>query len=180
MSIPGALTSSNSQMWSTPAFIFNHLKTKYPYDIDLCASNTNKKLDNYLGLDKEINSLGVEWNKFGIFGFCNPPYGDRQYPVKSWVKKAYEEYDQQGFFSSLLLPTNKCDQSWFHKYCLNKSFIEFFEGRIQFVDPLTGEVPLLWSDTQQKFVKMGNSQGSVLITFNGHIGVDSISLKDII
>jgi phage N-6-adenine-methyltransferase len=178
MSLSKAFTTSNDQSWSTPWPIFNFLNSKYDYSIDLCASNTNKKCEKYLGLDQGINSLDVKWHEVSEGrGWANPPYGDDDYPVKDWMEKAYEEYHNHGFSSSWLLPINKQDQKWFHKYCISQSFIEIFEGRIQFVDPITGEIPLRWSDKKQKMVKMGNSQGSMLITFGVGVGIYSLPKK---
>ncbi len=173
-----AFTTSESQEWSTPFPIFNGLKEKYHYDIDLCASKTNRKLDNYLGLDQGVNSLDVDWHTISKSGWINPPYGDKVYPVKYWIEKAFEQWEMYNYTSSLLLPINKQDQPWFHKYCINTARIEIFQGRIQFVDPITGKIPLKWNEEDKKWVKNGNSQGSMLITFGFGAGFDSLIVKE--
>lgn len=174
MTLAKAFTTSIDQDWSTPWNIFRELDRKNNYYIDLCASNTNKKCEKYIGLDKGVNSLDVKWYEMAKSGWCNPPYGDKDYPVRDWVEKAYEE-SQFGFLTSLLLPINKQDQKWFHKIAIPHAKIEIFEGRIQFVDPLTGKIPLRWSEKKQAMVKMGNSQGSMLITFgSGEKGIGSL------
>jgi len=174
MSLPKAFTTSIDQDWSTPLPIFDVLNKKYNYVVDLCASNSNKKCENYIGLDQGKNSLDVKWYEYGSCGWGNPPYGDKTYPVKDWIEKAYEEFIEHNFKSSWLLPINKQDQKWFHKIVIPNAFVEIFEGRIQFVDPITGKIPLRWSDKKQKTVKMGNSQGSMLISFGAGIGIGSL------
>jgi site-specific DNA-methyltransferase (adenine-specific) len=163
MTIPSALTTSKRQDWETPGGVFDAMKGRYPYDIDLCASIRNKKCATYIGLDQPVfgtgvgasaNSLSQRWAGRGFrFGWLNPPFGDKKYPVRDWAMKAYLA-STEGLTVTMLVPLNKLDQPWFHLYAVGKAEVLVVEGRIQFLDPDTG-----------KKSRHGNSQGSVLITW---------------
>jgi phage N-6-adenine-methyltransferase len=165
--IPEALVSSKSQDWATPWPVFNAMREVYPYDIDLCATKHSKKCETYIGFDQSLfghsesnNSLLYKWSALPCgakFGWCNPPYGDRRYPVKAWALKAFTEA-LDNFTSTLLLPINKMDQKWFHQLAMEHAEVRIVEGRIQFVDPVTG-LP----------GKNSNSQGSMLITWGPNV-----------
>jgi phage N-6-adenine-methyltransferase len=147
--IQKVMFSSQKDDWETPQELFDELNAKYgPFDLDICASDHNKKCSAYF--DKEMNGLTLEWvttstffhdHEFSYGGMAsiethpakcwmNPPYGRE---IGKWVKKAYEE-SQSGALVVCLLPSRTCT-SWFHDYIYNKPGVEvhFIRGRIRFV-----------------------------------------------
>lgn len=89
-----------------------------------------------------------------------------------WTGKAYAQVER-GFTSTWLLPLNKQDQKWFHKWALEVTEVRIVEGRINYVDPVTGLRPKTWKEGKDgepgKWVTEGNSQGSMLITWGPNV-----------
>ena len=123
MGINNGLFTSNTDLWSTPQWLFDKLNEKYHFDLDACATEENAKCKNYF--TKEIDGLKQEWK--GII-FMNPPYGRE---IGNWIKKAYES-SLDGALVICLLPS-RTDTKWFHDYCV-KGEIEFLKGRLKFGD----------------------------------------------
>ena len=158
MSLPKALVSSETQNWTTPDEFWIPLDKEFNFVLDVAAQKENTKCLEYLTI--EDDALKHPWKKTN---WCNPPYGDRKYPVKSWVAKAYEE-SVIGNTTVMLLPINKMDQQWFHDLALKNAEIRIVKGRVHFVDALTKKRPTKLNK-KGKLVKDGNSQGSMLIIF---------------
>lgn len=76
---PG-LTSSNTDEWPTPDYLFDELNKEFNFNLDVCATDHNHKCDQYF--TKEIDGLSQDWK-----GVCwmNPPYGRT---INQWLKKA--------------------------------------------------------------------------------------------
>lgn len=76
----------------------------------------------YQGTGRTVPSLG------GGRVWCNPPYGRK---IGKWVKKAYDEYKQNGTTVVMLLPA-RTDTRWFHDYIYGVAEIIFIKGRLRF------------------------------------------------
>lgn len=113
--------SSKTDMWETPIDLFQKLDSAYHFTIDVCATNENKKCDEFFS--KEQDGLAQEWT--GNV-WCNPPYGRE---IGKWVKKASESK----CFVCMLLPA-RTDTKWFHEYIYNnqRASVEFIKGRLKF------------------------------------------------
>ena len=121
--------------WQTPTELFGKLNDEFDFDLDVCAYYKNTKCDLYL--NKEIDSLYVDWRKQMNFSFVcwmNPPYSRGN--IDKFVKKAYEE-SQKGCTVVGLLPLRSA--SWFHKYVMKAHEIRFLTRRVKFIDPETGK-----------------------------------------
>ena len=115
------LTSSATDNWETPQWLFDKYDAIYHFTLDAASSDENAKVANhYTAMD---NGLLQKW---GGVVWLNPPYGKQ---IGKWVKKAYEE-SKDGATVVCLLPA-RTDTSWFHDYC-TKGQIEFIRGRIRF------------------------------------------------
>ena len=101
--------------------MFNRVNDEFNFTLDVCANETNHKLDNYI--NEETNSLIQEWD-----GSCwmNPPYKD----MKKWVIKAYNESRKDDCTVVCLIPA-RTNTNWWHEYCM-KGEIRFIEGRPKF------------------------------------------------
>lgn len=118
------LFSSRTEEWETPQYVFDYLNNIFKFDIDVCATKDNRKVDNWFS--KEHDGLRQNWNLYKSC-FMNPPYGKE---IIKWMQKAYNE--------SLLgvnvvcLVHSRTDTRWFHDYAMKSSEIWFIKGRLKF------------------------------------------------
>jgi len=178
MNNPKPFLTSNSQEWETPWWLIKAIERKHgiKYLLDIAATRDNRRAPMWIergeNLEQyEIHKLFIEAcctmsNSPLLFGkspyeysqdsdirdkfhiWCNPPYGDKEFPVKWWAEIALR-LAAWGANTTMLLPTNKFDQKWFEALNCN-ACIEFITGRVQFT--ING-----------KRGKNSNTQGSVLI-----------------
>lgn len=113
--------SSKTDDWATPLDFFVSQDAIHGFDLDVCASDSNAKCNEYY--TKDDDALSKQWK-----GVCwmNPPYGRE---IGKWVRKAYES-SLSGAKVVCLLPA-RTDTKWFHDYC-TKGSIEFIKGRLKF------------------------------------------------
>lgn len=110
--------SSETDDWATPQAFFDEMNKKYgPLQLDVCASDYNRKCGYYYSIDRSQDGLQAEWHKAWGFNsppkcWMNPPYSD----LKSWVRKAYEE-SKKGCTVVCLIPA-RTDTDAFHRYIL--------------------------------------------------------------
>lgn len=142
------------QNWSTPPDIFNQLQSKVQYywpasygagafsafhfDLACDAMNAKAPMLNAGAFASGYDTLQVPWNqtvKYGGDGgfrlrpatyWCNPPWNN----VAAFTNKAITDQAKVCF----LLPS-RTDQKWFRPLA-QIAVIEWFEGRVAFVDPL--------------------------------------------
>ena len=120
-----AMFSSKSDDWATPIKVFNELNDEFGFDLDVCASHENHKVDTYF--TKEDDGLSQCW--YNKICFMNPPYGRA---IGHWVEKAYFQSVFHKATVVCLLPA-RTDTRWFHNYCL-KGEVRFIKGRLKFGD----------------------------------------------
>jgi phage N-6-adenine-methyltransferase len=112
--------NSKNQDYSTPMDLFKKLDNEFHFTLDVCADESNKKVDRYFS--EEDNALTKDWQ-----GSCwmNPPYKD----LKTWVKKAYEE-SRKGAVVCCLIPA-RTNTKWWLDYA-SKGEVRFIIGRPKF------------------------------------------------
>ncbi len=78
--LTSGLTSSNTDQWATPQYLFDILDREFHFTLDVCADETNHKCERYF--TKEQDGLLQKWE-----GVCwmNPPYGKT---IGRWMEKA--------------------------------------------------------------------------------------------
>lgn len=139
--------SSKKQDWETPQDFFDKLNEEFHFNLDVCASDTNHKCNEWF--DENVNGLEMHWfltspsKHIGDTGYfypatcwMNPPYGRE---IGKWVKKAYEE-SRKGCTVVCLLPA-RTDTKWYHTYIYDASTwkaregveIRQLKGRLKFV-----------------------------------------------
>ena len=125
----GYMPPSATDDWATPQQFYNGLNEIFQFDLDVAASSSNHKCDEWFGLDhpneSRRNGLEAEW--YGHV-WCNPPYGRG---IKDWVLKASQHKD----LVVMLLPA-RTDTKWFHDLVLPNADVKFVRGRIKFGDGL--------------------------------------------
>lgn len=126
-----ALFSSKTDDWSTPQDLFDILNSRFPFELDVCASASNAKAPKFF--TREVDGLKQEWIvQCGRFWFMNPPYGRT---IALWVAKAAAEA-ARGFPGVCLLPA-RTDTKWFQTFVYpvlraRPDDVEFLAGRLKF------------------------------------------------
>ena len=114
--------SSKTDDWETPTQVFEYLNRRYQFTLDVCASDTNFKCENYF--TKEQDGLSQDWGK--EICWMNPPYGR---VITNWMEKAYNSY-LNGATVVCLVPS-RTDTKWWHNFAM-KGNIELVKGRLKF------------------------------------------------
>tara|TARA_R110000787_G_scaffold158123_1_gene272052 strand:+ start:13842 stop:14255 length:414 start_codon:yes stop_codon:yes gene_type:complete len=122
--MPGYMSKSKSDSWSTPIYIKTDLNKEFHFDdFDPCPLN-----DNPL-----INGLDLEWANST---FVNPPYSRLKTTKKNgigWVEKAHIEAGK-GKTVVMLIPS-RTDTQWFHDIIIKNDYeVRFIRGRLTFGD----------------------------------------------
>jgi phage N-6-adenine-methyltransferase len=148
-----ALFSSATDEWATPGDLIAALRSKFPFELDVCATAENAKAPRFF--TKADDGLKQEWR-----GVCwmNPPYRNpeaacganckrkrcakRGYHnaayvpgTRDWIAKAVES-SKQGATVVCLLPA-RTDTKWFQTHCYpvlrsRPEDVEFLAGRLKF------------------------------------------------
>lgn len=125
------LFSSSTGEWETPDWLFKQLDEEFHFNLDVCATSSNTKiqktsrnLQGYFSIQE--NGLLQSWS--GYTCWMNPPYG-RQ--VVRWVERAFVEAKKPETTVVCLLPA-RLDTGWFHDYLLGYSSIRLIRGRLRF------------------------------------------------
>jgi phage N-6-adenine-methyltransferase len=114
--------SSKTDDWATPQDFFDALDEEFGFDLDPCASASNKKCNKHFSLEE--NGLEQDWGQSTVF--MNPPYGRE---IKDWMKKAYES-SMNGATVVCLVPA-RTDTKWWHSYAMQGE-IRLIKGRLKF------------------------------------------------
>jgi phage N-6-adenine-methyltransferase len=113
--------------WETPQRLFENISKHFNFDIDVCANNSNHKVDAYF--TREDDALKQTWN-----GICwmNPPYSRGN--IGQFTKKALEESLVKNAMTVALLPVD-VSTKWFQNDCLNPIGVDkifLLDKRIKF------------------------------------------------
>lgn len=81
--LTSGMTSSLTDNWPTPRYVFDPLNEEFHFTLDVCADSVNHKVDRFF--DEESDGLKQDWTKDVCW--MNPPYGR---VIGQWVKKAVE------------------------------------------------------------------------------------------
>lgn len=114
--------SSKTDLWETPQDLFDKLNEEFGFELDVCATSSNKKCERFY--TKWDNGLKLGWAKMN---WMNPPYGRE---IGKWVEKAHR-IAQDGGVTVALLPA-RTDTKWYHDYIYGKHEIRFIKGRLKF------------------------------------------------
>ena len=114
--------ASLSQEYETPDELFNILNNEFHFNIDICASEKNHKLDNYYS--KNDDCFTKNWN---TTSWINPEF----IRVKKFVKKAYEDSTKFGS-TIVMLVLSKTNTNWWRDYVMNSKEVRFINQKLQF------------------------------------------------
>ena len=123
MPINSSLFKSETCEWETPIEFFEKYDGIFHFDLDVCATEQNKKCKAYFS--KEQNGLIQKWH-----GKCwmNPPYGKE---ISKWMKKAFESVMNEDAELVCCLVPARTDTAWWHDYAMMGE-ITFIRGRLKF------------------------------------------------
>ncbi|MFX0121868.1 MAG: DNA N-6-adenine-methyltransferase [Candidatus Hodarchaeota archaeon] len=134
--------SSEEDDWWTPQWLFDLVDAEIGFEIDVCASDANRKCVKYF--TREHDGLAQEWT-----GKCwmNPPYGrSGGVSIYDWIEKAYASA-KQGATVACLIPA-RTDTLWWWDFCIHGE-IRFLKGRLRFensntIAPFPSAVVIFW------------------------------------
>ena len=119
---------SLNQEYETPDELFNPLNDEFHFDIDICASKFNHKLEKYY--TKDDDCFSKDWS---TTSWINPEF----IRVKKYVKKAFE--DSIKFGSTIVMLTLvKSNTNWWRDYIMNAKEVRFINQKIQFKNTSQG------------------------------------------
>lgn len=107
--VPGELPFGDSDVDDrrTPRLFFERLHRERRFTIDAAASDDNHLLPAYW--TREQNGLAQPWEGHRVW--ANPPYSD----LDPWLVKAWAEMlDGECYSVTMLLPSNRTDQPFWH------------------------------------------------------------------
>lgn len=113
------------QDWETPVELFKKLNDEFCFSLDVAASASNTKVENFIS--EMQDAISVSWGNHTCW--LNPPYG-KGYKLSDWVVKAYNE-SLKGATVVILIPA-RTNTNWFHDYCLKYGEVRFIRGRPKF------------------------------------------------
>lgn len=126
--------STNKDEWETPASIFDPLDMEFDFEIDVCATQQNRKLPVYFS--ETIDGLAQDWSGLGWKrSWCNPPYSN----LKAWIAKNAAEA-KGGMTCVMLIPARTDTKAW-HAHIYDAAHwqfrigveVRFLPGRVKFV-----------------------------------------------
>lgn len=118
--------SSKTDNWATPQSFFDRLNAEFNFTLDPCADRDNAKCSRYYTVDDD--GLAQDWA--GECVFMNPPYGR---VIGDWVRKAYEEAQNDNTVVVALIPA-RTDTKYWHEYVMKAKEIRLVKGRLKFGD----------------------------------------------
>ncbi len=150
--VSNALFTSKSQEWETPHSFFNKINQTYNFTLDACATEDNKKCEKFFS--EQQNGLKQSWANETVW--LNPPYEPARNKCKkncnrltcekrghhilepiagqmAWVKKAYEEVQENNCNCVVCLLPARTDTKLFHHFVMKSSMVVFLKGRLRFV-----------------------------------------------
>lgn len=152
------LMGSDETEWGTPVPFFKSIDDIFGFELDVCATAKNAKVDKYISPDE--NAFETPWiveGKSMIHVWMNPPYGRREikcpFPfdkckkkkcekrgyhitedipgVGDWIERAIQQSDENGTTVVALLPS-RTDTDWFQSVFTHAKAICFVRGRVKF------------------------------------------------
>lgn len=137
--------------YRTPRYVFNAMNRRFRFDTDACASAENALCNIYYTAEADITKEETQAKVFvGSRVWMNPPYSNPMPFVQSAIKLMTE----RDCTVVMLLPADKSTK-WFREALTAATeVIDVVGGRINFINPLTGEE-----------VK-GNNKGSMFVIFD--------------
>ncbi len=124
MTITSGMTSSNSDEWTTPRWLFDRLDSVFHFTLDAAATSENRLCGTWCGSDDD--GLAQSWE--GERVFCNPPYSQ----ISLWAHKFASEAKNASLIVALV--PARVDTRWWQDYVAKADLVHFIRGRLRFGD----------------------------------------------
>lgn len=125
---------SKKDLWQTPDELWKPISMRMRINLDPCPGEKTEIGDINFRLKYGYDGLSLGW--FGTV-FVNPPFSEKG----KWLDKAIEEIQSDGVDCIFLVTPDSTDvKSWWHgKIAEHCDYTYFPKGRINYVDPESGE-----------------------------------------
>lgn len=138
--------SSENRELETPDDLFQQLDREFVFEVDVCASEGNALCAEFL-----TDCLSVDWQQRVCW--CNPPYGDPEFPCRAKCKKkickkrghcndtyrpgvsdfvAKADLEARNGATVVCLLPHRADTQWWNKFCAHYVRREI-KGRLKFM-----------------------------------------------
>ncbi len=120
--------------WETPQDLFDVLDGEFGFYIDVCASRSNSKCNQFIDECTDAFMSSGDWfdPHERMVAWCNPPYSN---PLKPVARSIIEVNDKPGSVVVMLL-NHDASTKWYKLALENASEIRIMTGkRVQFVAP---------------------------------------------
>lgn len=117
------------QEWGTPDDLFWLLNRTFKFELDVCASEWNKKCEKHY--TKADNGLTKSWvTSSQGWAWCNPPFGE----IFDWSQHAKREVERSRNARTVMIIPANTDTAWFEQHVWMFEII-FLKGRVNYVPP---------------------------------------------
>lgn len=130
MSVPKQKPGSSKQDYATPHIFLDAVHAKlgieeFGWDLAASEDNTVSPIGYY---SEAQNALVKNWTEVSKgWLWLNPPFSD----IDPWAHKSWLS-SLDGAKIALLVPAS-VGSNWFKKYCWNKAFVLYLNGRLAFI-----------------------------------------------
>lgn len=143
----------NKDMYQTPDFIFNYMNRKYRFDWDGCASSQDTLCKQFISEVMDITMPKTQaLIERGASVWMNPPYSN---PMP-FVEAAISLMIERNCTVVMLLPADKSTKWFTHGLKYATEIIDIVNGRVSFINPITG------------IGVKGNNRGSMFMVFDSN------------
>jgi phage N-6-adenine-methyltransferase len=143
MSNPTRQELSEKDTWQTPPWLIDGIKQYVTIDLDPCAGKDTEIGETNWSILCGEDGLERDWH--GTV-FCNPPFSEKD----TWVEYLIQQYRCGNVERVFLVTPDSTDvKSWWHGREVRgtehdgivdcASYVCFMAGRVQYIDPETGE-----------------------------------------
>jgi len=126
MALIKQMTSSGTDDWQTPLWLFRWLNDIFHFTLDAAATPENALCKKYF--TKEQDALKQSWA--GERVFCNPPYSRPN--IYRFTEKAFQETIQECPLAVLLIPNRTATKAWNDYVFTGAAGILFISRRLHF------------------------------------------------
>ena len=118
-------STSQSDEWQTPQWLFDSLDSEFGFTFDGAATKENALCRKY-ATKHDTTNMDADWSDERVF--CNPPYSD----IETFVHRALWSSAPKAELVVLLLPV-RTDSNWHRWLVESKAELRYYRKRISFL-----------------------------------------------
>lgn len=128
-----AADGKQSDSYRTPGWLVAWLDAQYNFKCDAAAADDNHLFDSYYTANN--SAINNDWLENNGDVFCNPPFSNGM--KEMFLAKAFQEM-QAGVTSVFVIPADPSNKCWADHIFNKATKITIINGRVKFLDPITG------------------------------------------